>query len=54
MSAIEAIALIIQNQLYPLPLAISTALSTARALFSVSSNSRWGSESATIPAPACR
>ena len=39
---------------YPLPLAISTARSTARDLFSDSSNSRCGSESATIPAPACR
>jgi len=39
---------------YPLPLAISTARSTARDLFSDSSNSRCGSESATIPAPAWR
>src|SRR5713226_6929199 len=40
--------------LYPLPLAISTARKTARDLFSDSSNSRCGSESATIPAPACK
>lgn len=39
---------------YPLPLAISTARSTAFALFCVSSNSFCGSESATIPAPACK
>jgi anthranilate synthase/aminodeoxychorismate synthase-like glutamine amidotransferase len=40
--------------LYPPPLATSTARSTARALFMHSSNSRPASESATIPAPACR
>jgi hypothetical protein len=39
---------------YPLPLAISTARKTARDLFSDSSNSRCGSESATMPAPACK
>ena len=37
---------------YTLPLAISTARKTARDLFSDSSNSRCGSESATMPAPA--
>src|ERR1039458_4157988 len=50
----QAVTLTIQDQFFPLPLAISTARSTAFALFSVSSNSRCGSESATIPAPACR
>src|SRR6202034_4804819 len=33
--------------------AISSAFSTARALFADSSYSRSGTESATIPAPAC-
>jgi len=54
----QVLAITPQNKIkikfYSLPLAISTARSTARALFSVSSNSRCGSESATIPAPACK
>src|SRR5262249_40911444 len=34
--------------------AMASARTTARALFTVSSNSASGSESATMPAPACR
>src|ERR1700688_2105782 len=39
---------------YPPFRAISTALSTAWALFMASWNSLAGSESATMPAPACK